>query len=362
MGGAKPETPVEAGVVQDQKVETPKESSTPVVICAGLDIGTMNLVLARSDIPDVKMIRNVFLPVREDEISISDLSDISYVQSGDGNIYIIGEDAFRFANIFSKEVSRPMEKGLISPKEINAIDVLTMMIKSLFGDDTKDKEIYCSYSIPAEAIDDGRSVTYHQKVFGKVLGVLGVSHNSINEAAAIVYSECRKEHFSGIALSYGAGMNNICLMYKGVEAAKFSTSRSGDYVDRSVAESLNIIPNRVTAFKEKKLDLTVNPSTLPPKDKRILEAIQFYYESMINYSIKKMVVEFQKNIDVDINESIPIIISGGTSMPKGFLELFKTVFAQYEFPIEISEIRMASNPMTAVANGLLIKTMSDVGK
>ncbi len=169
------------------------------------------------------------------------------------------------------------------------------------------------------------------------------------------------DKYHNFALGCGIFVHN-CLMYKGVEAAKFSTSRSGDYVDRAVAESLNIIPNRVTAFKEKKLDLTTNPSTLPPKDKRILEAIQFYYESMINYSIKKTVVEFQKNIDVDINESIPIIISGGTSMPKGFLQLFRTLLAQYEFPIEISEIRMASNPMTAVANGLLIKTMSDVGK
>lgn len=362
MGGAKSETPVESGVVQDQKIETPKEPATSDVIYAGLDIGTMNLVLARSDAPDIKMIRNVFLPVKEDEISISDLSDISYVQSGDGNIYIIGEDAFRFANIFSKEVSRPMEKGLISPKEINAIDVLTMMIKSLFGDDIKDKEIYCSYSIPAQSIDEGRSVTYHEKVFGKILSTLGISHKPVNEAAAIIYSECAKEKFSGIGVSFGAGMTNTVLCFKGVEAAKFSTSRSGDYVDRSVAESLNIIPNRVTAFKEKKLDLTMDPSSLPPKDRRILEAIQFYYESMVNYSIKKMVVEFQKNIDVDINESIPIVISGGTSTPKGFLELFKTVFSQYEFPIEISEIRMALNPMTTVSTGLLIKTMSDIGK
>lgn len=344
------------------QVEPPKKVEKPPIICGGLDLGTMNLVLSRNDTSEVKMIRNVFLPVKEDEISISDLSDISYVQSDDGNIYIIGEDAFRFANIFSKEVSRPMEKGLISPKEINAIDVLTMMIKSLFGDDIKDREVYCSYSIPAQAIDEGRSVTYHEKVFGKVLSALGINHTPVNEAAAIIYSECRNEHFSGVSLSYGAGMNNICLMYKGVEAAKFSTSRSGDYVDRSVSESLNMIPNRVTAFKEKKLDLTVNPNTLPSKDRRILEALQFYYESMISYSIKKMVTEFQKNIDVDINEKIPIIISGGTSLPNGFLELFKTVFAQFDFPLEVSEIRRATNPLTAVANGLLIKTMSDVGK
>lgn len=330
------------------------------ILCCGLDIGTMNIVLSRSDRSEVQITRNVFLPVKEDEISISDLSDINYIKSESGNIYIIGEDAFRFANIFSKEVSRPMEKGLISPKEVNAIDVLTMIVRNIIGK-TKKQDAYCSYSIPSQAIDEGRSVIYHERVFGKILGSLGINHSPVNEAAAIIFSECSKEKFSGIGISFGAGMCNIALMYKGIEAGKFSTSRSGDYIDRSVAESLSIIPNRVTSIKERFLDLTINPYD-DKKNGRMIEALQFYYDSMINYTIKKMVEEFNKNIDIDIEEPLPIIVSGGTSLPNGFIELFKTVFSKYSFPIKISEIRRASNPMTAVSRGLLIKTMSDIKK
>ncbi len=44
-GSKKIETPIEAtGVVQDPKLEIQKEPSAPVIICAGLDIGTVNLV------------------------------------------------------------------------------------------------------------------------------------------------------------------------------------------------------------------------------------------------------------------------------------------------------------------------------
>lgn len=352
--------------INEQTIEKLQENEPPVaekpksVICCGLDIGTMNIVLSRSDTKEVQITRNVFLPVKEDEISISDLSDINYIKSESGNIYIIGEDAFRFANIFSKEVSRPMEKGLISPKEVNAIDVLTMIVKNIIAR-TKKQEVYCSYSIPSQAIDEGRSVIYHERVFGKILGSLGVNHTPINEAAAIIYSECAKEKFSGIGISFGAGMCNIALMYKGIEAGKFSTSRSGDYIDRSVAESLNIIANRVTSMKERFLDLTMDPYQ-DKKNGRMIEALQFYYDSMINYTIKKMVEEFNRNIDIDIEDPLPIIVSGGTSLPNGFIELFKTVFSKYSFPIKISEIRRASNPMTAVSRGLLIKTMSDVKK
>lgn len=352
-------------MTEDQIITTLEETSEAKkkkVLCLGLDIGTMNIVLARSDTTEIKTTRNVFLPVREDEITISDLSDINYIQSDDGNIYIIGEDAFRFANIFSKEVSRPMEKGLISPKEINAIDVLAMILKNMIGKCKGWEEIYCSYGIPAEAIDENRSVTYHEKVFGKILGSFGINHGPINEAAAIVYSECKNEKFSGIGISFGAGMVNSTLMFHGIEAGKFSVARSGDYVDKSVAEALNIIQNRITAVKEKNMDLSKDFSDNPNKKlHRTLEALHFYYESMIDYVVKKMIDEFNKRIDIEIDEKIPIILSGGTSLPNGFLEMFKNVFSRYTFPLEISEIRRAVNPMTAVAQGLLIKTISDVG-
>jgi len=367
MDEIKETTNPEEGVVKKQEevvvkkqADPPKNDiKKPSVICAGLDVGTMNFLCARSDSSEIKLTRNVFLPVREDEISISDLSDINYVKSEDGDIYIIGEDAFRFANIFSKEVSRPMEKGLISPKEVNSIDVLTIIVKNLLGD-IREKEVFCSYSVPAEAIDIGRNVIYHQKVFGKILHTLGANYAAVNEAAAVVYSECAVEKFSGIGISFGAGLANFCLCFKGIEAGQFSTGRSGDYIDGMVAESLNMVKNRVTSMKEKNPNFLIDLSGIDKKNHRVYEALQFYYESMLNYTIKTMISEFKRQIDIEIDDPIPIILSGGTSLPNGFLEMFKNIFSTYSFPIKISEIRRAKNPMTCVAQGLLVKTLSTV--
>lgn len=336
-----------------------KEKKKTDQICIGLDLGTMNIVCARSDKNDIKIIRNVFLPVSKDDVSINELTDINYVSSDDG-IFIIGDDAFKFANIFAKEVCRPMESGLISSKELYAIDVLTLMIQSLVGD-IKDKECYCAYSIPAEAIDVARSVTYHEKIFSRILGNLSINNKPINEAMSIVYSECANEKFSGIGISYGAGMSNLALSFKGIEALKFSISRSGDWIDKQVAESLNMIPNRVTSIKEKSFDLEMGYLKESNKKKRrVLEALHYYYESLINYTIKKIIEEFNEKVDIEIDESIPIVLSGGTSMPKGFDGLFKEIISKYELPFEISEIRRAKNPMTAVANGLLVRALADI--
>jgi len=339
-----------------------QEKKKNPILCCGVDCGTMFVAVARSDSDDIKIIRNAYLSLDKEEISLSELTDINYVKSDDGEIYIIGEDAFKLANLFNKQISRPMEKGMISPKEVNAIDILTLELKSILGD-IKDKDVYCTYSIPAPTIDEeGRSVIYHEKVFSKIFNSLGINNTSCNEAAAIVYSEASTEKFSACSISFGAGMVNVAILYRGIEVLKFSTSRSGDWIDKSVAESLNIIQNRVSSVKEKLFDLETDYKNNPDKKKRrILEALGYFYENLINYTIKNIIKQFEQKVDIEINEAIPIIIAGGTSIPNGFINLFKSVISKYILPFEVSEIRQAKNPLTAVAKGLLIKTMSDVG-
>jgi len=351
-------------IITDPNEDTRKKPKTTKnkKIAAGLDIGTMTIILSTSDKPtSANITRNMFLSIDTDEVSISEFSDLSHIKSEDGNTYIIGDDAFKMANLFNKPVSRPMEKGMISPSELDAVDVLALIIKNMFGN-VKDKDVYCSYSVPAEAIDMDRSVTYHEKVFTRILGAIGVNHTSCNEAMAVIYSECAKEKFSGIGLSFGAGMCNVCCAYKAVEAFTFSTSRSGDWIDTNVANDLGITPNRVTNIKERYLDLSKGFSTEKNKKRRrVLEALTYYYSALMNYTVKNIISQFNENFDLELDEDIPIVIAGGTSSVPGFLELFKETIKKYELPFDVSSIRMAKNPQTAISSGLLVKTMSDIG-
>jgi hypothetical protein len=327
------------------------------VVCIGLDCGTMHLVSARSDTNDVRVTRNVFLEVDKDDIP--QLADISYIESDEGDTYVIGAHAFELANMLGQKVSRPMEKGLISSSEDNAVDVLTLMIKDLIGE-TKDKEVYCSFSVPAEAIDDERSVTYHEGVFGRILNTLGVNHTSVNEGMAIIFSECAKENFSGIGISFGAGMANCAVAYKGIEVLKFSTARAGDWIDQQVAADTGSVVNRVTNKKEKYMKLKGEVDIKNKKDKKMLEALYYYHKALIEYTIKKIIKEFKDKVDIELDDPIPIVVSGGTSLPEGFVSLFEQTIMKSELPFEVSEVRRAKNPLTAVANGLLIRTIADV--
>lgn len=328
----------------------------------GFDVGTGNLVSSKyigKDKVELKSMRNMFLSIDPELLTTTEVAntELDYAESKDedGNvdqIYILGEDAFRFGNIFNKEVSRPMAKGVISSSEIDAMDVLSLMCNKLTG---KTKNGYCVYSVPAAAIDvDIPPVLYHERVFGKIFKTLGYESKALNEGMAVIYSNCAKEQFSGIGISFGAGLTNIACSYKGTTTMTFSVSRGGDWIDKSVAKSLGIIPNRVTSIKEKDLDL-MNYATGKKKERRVKESLTFYYEDLIKYVLNVIAKRFDEDSDgLDIDTKIPIIVSGGTSIPNGFVDLFKEVFNNIkDFPYDISEIRRADDPLNAVGIGCM---------
>lgn len=331
----------------------------------GCDIGTMFCVCAKQiggEKIKVKSMRNMFLPVTDNMINASEIANtqIDYVEAKEtdeeeGSLYIIGEDSYRFANIFNQKVRRPMAKGVISASEIDALDVLTLMIEKLIGGKTKDG--YCVYSVPAASIDlDTPPVLYHEKVFGMIFSKLGYKAEPLNESMAIIFSECQKENLSGIAISFGAGLTNIVCSYKGAPTLTFAVSRGGDWIDENAATSLGIVANRVTSIKEKKDFDLLNPFCANKKERRVRNAISFYYRSLIEYVLNVIAKKFSEDSDgLQIDEKIPIIVSGGTSKPQGFIDLFNDVFKNIkEFPYDVSEVRHAKDPLSAVAEGSLL--------
>ena len=222
----------------------------------GCDLGTMNIVsacLGESGGANVKSMRNIFLKIEKDAALNMDLSKITHVEIDD-SIFILSEDAYNFANIFGKTANRPMAKGLISSGEVDSIDILGVMVKQLIGTSTGNGK--CCYSIPANPVDDpSKNVLYHQSVFGRIIQSLGFNAEAVNEAAAIVYAECENTDFSGIGISFGAGMTNVAVVYKSIPAVIFSVARGGDWIDSSVASAVGAVHTRVTLMKENNLDL-----------------------------------------------------------------------------------------------------------
>lgn len=334
----------------------------------GFDIGTGNLVCARNMDDgriEIKTMRDMYLAISPEDLAASEIANtqLDYVELYDGDeletIAIVGEDCFRFANIFGQPVKRPMQQGVLSTQDVDAIDIITLMVEKLSG---KSEGGYCVYSVPAQAVDvQTPPVLYHEKVFGKIFSALGYDSKPMNEGMSVVYSNCEKENFTGIGISFGAGLTNIAASYKGTPTLTFAVSRGGDWIDKSVAESMGKLPTRVTAIKERDFDL-LNTTEGKKEERRIKQSLAIYYEHLIKYVLKVFVAKFKENSEgLSIDEDIPIILSGGTSKAAGFKDVFQKVFSEMEdqFPYSISEIRMAKDPLNAVAIGNLVYAVWD---
>jgi actin-like ATPase involved in cell morphogenesis len=333
----------------------------------GLDIGTCFLVCASKDPKDtqaeiqINSVRDAFLDIEAEQsvLNMLKMSNTSFVQEKD-SIYIVGENALSLANMFKREARRPMSKGIIAAGELDAEKILIILIKSILKEPAVENEI-CYYSVPAKPIDRDVDIVYHEAVFKKIVEAFGYKAVSMNEAAAIVYSNCEGSGFTAIASSFGAGMVNTALLFQTMVGMSFSISKSGDYIDENAAKAVGTTATRIMSIKEKGVDL-LNPSAGDPKYIREREAIVVYYRNLINQVINGIKKEFKKDqASIELPAHIPWVISGGTAKSINFLEFFKQEFEKVRdtFPIGISEIRMARDPLNDVAKGLLIAAMND---
>jgi hypothetical protein len=332
-----------------------KKQAAPLGI--GLDIGTMNIVSARRQSDgsvETSRVRDAFLDLDSSAKRMLKLSGVNYLDQGDDGIIVVGDAAMEMANVFGREARRPLSQGLISAGEMDALDVLGVMVKNVLGEPAAKGEA-CYFSVPAAPVDADRDVVYHEGVFSRIVTECGFSAYPSNEAMAIVYAETAKDGFSGLGISFGSGMCNLALAVSGVEGLCFSVARGGDWIDAGAAKATGSTQSRICALKEKGIDL-MDPQS------REEEALALYYKSLISYCIDQTMREFVKIKDrFSLPRPIPIVVSGGTSLAGNFVEFFTEVFEtkRKRFPFEVSEIRHASDPLNAVARGLLIQAMQE---
>ena len=147
----------------------------------GLDVGTMNLVGARRTADgsiETSRMRDAFLDLESGAKKMLKLSGVNFIDHGEDGIIVVGDAAMDMANVFGREARRPLSQGLISAGEMDALDVLGVLIKNVLGEPQEKNEI-CYFSVPAAPVDADRDVVYHRGVFERIvtetLQQLGIS-------------------------------------------------------------------------------------------------------------------------------------------------------------------------------------------
>jgi hypothetical protein len=323
----------------------------------GLDIGTNMLVAATFDgdgNPVFKMQRDAFYRiVPKSEVNRNSIRralenrKFNFIEDKEGSFIVVGEEALETAIERNDIAKRPLRRGVISPKEKDSLPMLKILIENIIGKAEKGTPLV--YSVPAKPIDGDFDIVYHTEMMGLYLGQMGYVAQPINEAFAIALSELLEEGLTGICLSFGAGMVNCAVIHQGDSLVEFSMTKGGDYIDQAVGNALDISPSLVQLEKESGVNL------FEPKSK-IMEAVSVYYNTVIKYALENITFELNnRKKDLPIfREKVIMVVSGGLTLAEGFEEKVSSVLPTINFPINVSEVRRAVSPMTAVANGCLL--------
>jgi len=275
-----------------------------------------------------------------------------FVRDKDGTFIILGQDAIEKAIERNDSAKRPMYRGVVSAKEKEAKRVLAFILQQVVGTAAvpDEKLIFCVPAQPVDQEDDAFDVGYHEDVVTAILAERGYAAKAINEAEAVCYSELENDDYTGVALSCGAGMVNCCVMLNGEPTVMFSTTKSGDWIDRMVAVAMGEPDSAVQAEKEHGEFTIGQPNTNP-----VLAAVCSYYERLIDYTTKNLAAAMADHKALPkFKQPLPVVVAGGTSQAKGFVDLFAQKLRENDFPLPVKEVRHAKDPLHAVARGCLI--------
>jgi hypothetical protein len=332
-------------------------------LALGLDPGTFFFHTAEKmedGKVNIKIIRNCFieLPGNESTEQVLSQNDWQYIK--DGNSYFVfGDDSLTVSRIFPDMVlRRPMQDGILNKGEEKKMKVIAKIIETSIGK-APDKDSLCCFCISSESVDSTIDSIFHVNRLEGMIKRLGWNTKVIDEGMGIILSQrpCftnsqgEESPYSGVGISFGAGKVNCVLAYKGLQILGMSATRSGDWIDKKVAEQTDSTISAIIYAKETKLDF----NNIDMEDD-IIFALSAYYENMIKYVFTNFANKFKK-IKSEFDAPLTIVIGGGTSMPPGFCDKVRSVVSELDLPFEIKEIVHASDPRNAVVKGLLTQAI-----
>ena len=329
------------------------DGSTPV----GLDVGTSRIVAAwpsesgyrfRSQLNSF-----VTLPNSRMTESVLRREGVPHTVRG-AEILVHGNESERFADLIGSELRRPMTKGFLNPAESESMPMMQNLLLSLLGPAAHSRQ-KLFFSVPAAPLGAHDSLTYHEATLRQILGELGYDAKPINEGLAVIYSELEASNYTGIGISCGGGLCNVCMSYLAVPVIQFSVPKAGDYIDTNAAAVAGEMVNRIRMIKED--GFLFNGVT----HDKAHQVISVYYDDMIQTLVQAMREVFSQAKSLPrLGRPIPLVLSGGTVLPLGFKERFEQALRQQDFPVPVSEVRLATEPLNSTSRGAVIAALSEM--
>jgi hypothetical protein len=333
----------------------------------GFDVGTHMFVASEMHDGDIEFTEQVdafFTMEATDEAKfmLENLT-IPYVERK-GKISVIGEDARKFANMFKAETRRPLQKGCLNKKDMDALGMLQVIIGETLGEPSEEGETL-KYSVTSKPLGTEMNFEYHKAQLENIFRSLGYEPEPVQEARAIALAELAKEKFTGLCISCGAGTTTVYLGHYGIDNPnlQFSIDKGGDWIDTMAADMFEgLTRTKVQTVKERGFSI-LEPNKGLDVDElegqklleaRAREALSAYYKSYIDNVFRLIKSKFESEQLPEFDGPIVCVVAGGTSMAGDFVKLAEAALKKYDFGLDIEEVRHAEDAKHTVSKGCLV--------
>lgn len=338
-------------------INTLMQTAKPTASAIGLDVGTSRIVAAQrlDKNTEFQTQLNAFVNIPFTKLTQGVLKKerIPHLVQESG-ITVYGDESERFANLFHRETRRPMLRGVLNPEETDSLMLVRQIVTLLTGEAGGQGQKLC-FSVPAAPLGADQEVNAHEAALTKMLTDLGYQARSLSEGLAVVYGEMESSNYTGIGVSCGGGLCNVCLAYLSVPVFSFSIPKAGDYIDSSVAAQRGEPATRIRTIKEESFHFNGHFAS------KVHEALSTYFEDMIQALVASIRDAFASTQSMPkLNRPIPMVLSGGSVLAPGFGDRFEKVLRATELPVAISEVRVGSSPQHSTARGALVAALSEM--
>jgi hypothetical protein len=332
-------------------------TTKPNTSAVGLDVGTSRIVTAqrleKTTQYQAQLNAFVTLPFSKLTQGVLKKERVPHLIQ-DSEITVYGDEAERFANLFHAETRRPMLRGVLNPDESNSLKLVREIVALLTTETPGQGQKLC-FSVPAAPLGANQEVNAHEAALKNMLEDLGYEANSISEGLAVVYGEMENSNYTGLGVSCGGGLCNVCLAYLSVPVFSFSIGKAGDFIDSSVAAQRGEPATRIRTIKEESFHLNGHFAN------KIHQTLNTYYEDMIQALVAAIRDAFASAQNMPkLARSIPMVLSGGSVLAAGFRDRFEKVLRETELPVAISEVRLGASPQHSTARGALVAALSEM--
>ena len=309
----------------------------------GLDIDDRFTVVAREG-TDPTTERTSFVELPDEEMVLDMLSsgDVEYVQH-DGAVYAVGNAAIDFAGMFDAPVESLLRGGILTgERDVDAM-LTELLLEQVLG--RSEDGALAGYAVPAEPADAELDTLFHRRTIDDRLATLGYEPASVTRGVAAGYAGFVGDTPSGLAIVLGAETSEICLLDDGQPVVEVGLGRGGGWIDRQVAGATDREPDAI-ADERDTYDLTGGDG----------DVLGMYAGNFLSYIVDAVGEHVAPEVD---GTSLPVVIAGSAARSGGIRERLDSLLAEAAPSVAVEEVRVLSDPVTAVARGAPLAATAD---